>query len=181
MGNYCVSRDDDPQQSRRQYESYTFLRHQIVEKLSNDVLATECRHLYEEDTLNWALTAFMQCRLVFITVSGLLEVCLPFIVRVSCNDPQTQQRILQSVDELYPGPPQRSVTQATFIEFNRLALSLAEQDLRRRIAKLKDKFGGNAPPAVLVSQSSQLDWVGELLGKDQACSSRPSHLRPQGY
>lgn len=27
--------------------------------------------------------------------------------------------------------------QATFVEFNRLALTLAEQDLRQRIAKLK--------------------------------------------
>ena len=60
--------------SRRQYESYTFLRHQIVEKLSNDVLATECRHLYEEDTFKCALIACIQFTLLFITVLLMLEV-----------------------------------------------------------------------------------------------------------
>eukprot|EP00435_Cladocopium_sp_Y103_P042100 s337_g11.t1 len=39
----------DPEDSRQQYEKYTFLRQQILSKLSDEVLANECGHLYAEE------------------------------------------------------------------------------------------------------------------------------------
>lgn len=43
------------------------------------------------------------------------------------------------------------------MEFHRLALTLAEQELRQRIGKLKEKFGGLPPPV-------PTDWLSELMG-----------------
>ena len=151
MGNFCSSRSD-PDESRQQYEKYTFLRQQILGKLSDEVLANECGHLYAEECRRRRVTS--------LSKATWEEVGLPFIMRVSCNDPQTQHRIWQAVEEVYPGPPERPVNQATFVEFHRLALTLAEQDLRQRIAKVKEKYGGVAPPI------PNSDWMSELFGKD---------------
>ena len=151
MGNFCSSRSD-PDESRQQYEKYTFLRQQILSKLSDEVLANECGHLYAEECRRRRVTS--------LSKATWEEVGLPFIMRVSCNDPQTQHRIWQAVEEVYPGPPERPVNQATFVEFHRLALTLAEQDLRQRIAKVKEKYGGVAPPI------PNSDWMSELFGKD---------------
>ncbi|CAK8992682.1 unnamed protein product [Durusdinium trenchii] len=153
MGNFCASRTD-PEESRRQYEKYTFLRQQIVAKLSDEVLANECGHLYAEEC--------RRRRVQVLSKANWEEVCLPFIARVSCNDPQTQERIWQAVEELYPGPPDRSVSEATFVEFHRLVLTLAEEELRLRIAKVKDKYGGAPPPV-----TQNIDWMSELLGNNK--------------
>lgn len=154
MGNFCTSRAD-PEESRQQYEKYTFLRQQIISKLSDEVLANECGHLYAEEC--------RRRRVQSLSKFDWEEICFPFILRVSCNDPQTQQRIWQAVEEVYPGPSERPVNEATFIEFHRLALTLAEQDLRQRIAKVKEKYGGVAPPPL----PQNADWMSDLLGKDR--------------
>ena len=45
------------------------------------------------------LTSEMTLILLLWSSPRLPQVCLPFIVRVSCNDPLTQQRILEAVEE----------------------------------------------------------------------------------
>ncbi|CAJ1405241.1 unnamed protein product [Effrenium voratum] len=166
MGNFCSSRED-LQESRRQYEHYTFLRQQILSKLGDD-LQKECRSLYKEECCRRRVPA--------LSKSDWEEVCLPFIQRVSCKDVGTQQRIFAAVQEVYPGPPERAVNEATFVEFNRLALTLAEQDLRQRIAKLKEKFGGDAPP---IPANTHLDWFADLLGKEEELSKEPLQISPR--
>ena len=164
MGNFCSSRSD-PDESRQQYEKYTFLRQQILGKLSDEVLANECGHLYAEECRRRRVTS--------LSKATWEEVGLPFIMRVSCNDPQTQHRIWQAVEEVYPGPPERPVNQATFVEFHRLALTLAEQDLRQRIAKVKEKYGGVAPPI------PNSDWMSELFGKEPETDLEPLQISPR--
>lgn len=165
MGNFCSSRAD-PEDSRQQYEKYTFLRQQILSKLSDEVLANECGHLYAEECRRRKVSALSKAHWE--------EVCFPFILRVSCNDPQTQQRIWQAVEEVYPGPPERPVNEATFIEFHRLALTLAEQDLRQRIAKLKEKW-----PSGVSGVAPTTDWMSDFMGKDPEPAMEPLQISPR--
>eukprot|EP00913_Durusdinium_trenchii_P034583 g32353.t1 len=113
MGNFCASRTD-PEESRRQYEKYTFLRQQIVAKLSDEVLANECGHLYAEDR---------------------------GIMSKTESASAVQSKLGGGVPALHsPCPPDRSVSEATFVEFHRLMLTLAEEELRLRIAKVKEAW-----------------------------------------
>ncbi|CAJ1462257.1 unnamed protein product [Effrenium voratum] len=192
MGNFCSSREDLQEPGAwkvTDYEHYTFLRQQILSKLGDDLQkefdaisrATGAVHQGAETFRGLGLLPSFkkECcrrRVPALSKSDWEEVCLPFIQRVSCKDVGTQQRIFAAVQEVYPGPPERAVNEATFVEFNRLALTLAEQDLRQRIAKLKEKFGGDAPP---IPANTHLDWFADLLGKDEELSKEPLQISPR--
>jgi len=172
MGNICVSREDDLAESRRQYDNYVFLWHEVISKLSDHaLLASESSQLYHEEC------ATRNTR--YLAKQHWEEICAPFISRLCCGDVSTKQRIFAALEELYPGPAERTITEAMFAEFNRLALQLAERDLRWRIAKLKEKYGG-IPPAPPTSGNRDPDFWSNFLGPDRVeLNTEPLSLMPK--
>jgi len=173
MGNICVSREDDLAESRRQYDNYVFLWHEVISKLSDHAtLTSESAQLYQEECA--------QRNTRYLAKQNWEEACAPFLQRLCCGDVSTKQRIFAALEELYPGPAERIITEAMFAEFNRLALQLAERDLRWRIAKLKEKYGGIPPAPPTNGNRDSPDFWSGLLGPDRVeLNTEPLSLVPK--
>merc|ERR1719464_1397978 len=139
MGNICVSREDSPREAARQLATYTSLWEEVVSKLCDNVgFSEECSRVYREECQKQGSQQ--------LTKSQWRDMTVAFVSRISCEDQRTKEKIYCAVEALYPGPGDRAVSEATFGEFTRLALTLAERDLRERISRIQEKNGGMPPP-----------------------------------
>jgi len=138
MGNICTTREQRPGEAAEQHAVYTSLWQEVISKLSDNASFTaECSRVYREECQKLGAEQ--------LTKSQWQEMTLAFISRISCNDQRTRERIYSAVGALYPGSGDRMVSESTFMEFTRLALMLAERDLRDRIAYAEAKLGGQQP------------------------------------
>lgn len=147
MGN-CALREEDLNEVSRQYDAWSSLWHEVIEKLSDDsTFAADCAKAYQEEC--------QKRQRHVLTKLDWFEITGAFVNRISCNDQRTKERIYSGVELRLPGDKAQPLLQDMFRELTRLALSLAERDLRERIAKLKEKLGGHVSscPAVMEPQS----------------------------
>mmetsp|Transcript_85458 Transcript_85458/g.189821 ORF Transcript_85458/g.189821 Transcript_85458/m.189821 type:complete len:571 (+) Transcript_85458:1-1713(+) len=145
MGSVCASREEGPQEELRQYETYTSLWQEVIARLSDDgAFGNECTRVYREECA--------RCCVQQLTKQQWREMTTAFVGRVSCGDQRTKERIYRAVEGSYPGPGERIISEETFREFTRLAMTIAERDLRERISKMQEKHGG-APPGLTPRQA----------------------------
>eukprot|EP00416_Gambierdiscus_australes_P044715 CAMPEP_0171117206 /NCGR_PEP_ID=MMETSP0766_2-20121228/91959_1 /TAXON_ID=439317 /ORGANISM="Gambierdiscus australes, Strain CAWD 149" /LENGTH=223 /DNA_ID=CAMNT_0011579705 /DNA_START=11 /DNA_END=679 /DNA_ORIENTATION=+ len=170
MGNVCATREDSPRETARQYETYTARWHEVIGRLSDDAgLTTECLRVYREECQKQGLQQLSKRQWQEMTGG--------YINRISCKDQRTKERIYCAVDDAYPGPGNRAVSEATFIELSRLVLTLAEQDLRAQISKFQQKQTGVPPtPPKLVGSSAfnGLQALARQSGLGGPAETRPS-------
>jgi len=168
MGNCCITREDSPREAARQYERCNALWNEVVVTLGDDVgFAEECARIYREECTKQGVRQ--------LTKQQWREMTAKFIRRISDDNISTKEQIYIAVDELCPGPDERPVSEATFGEFTRLALTLAEQDLRSRLAKIQERHGGAMPV-----QGSMGGHHSMNMGPPQTIASLPpGQLPPQ--
>lgn len=145
----CTSRDEAPDDLQRQFDECTHLWHEVTAKLTDDVsFADECRQVYREECEKRKKSP--------LTKADWQEIMGGFVDRIACEDQRTKTRIYTAVEEKCPGPATTPLSEAAFQELSRISLTLAERDLRERIAKLKEKTKGASAAPVPVT--SAVNW-----------------------
>lgn len=149
MGNICVSREEDPRETLKQYEDYHALWREVVAKIDDDArLTSECSRVYKDECARLCIPQLTKEMWQMKTAN--------FVNRITCHDPRTNAQIYRAVDGLYIGPPDRVISEGTFIEFTRLALTLAERALCDKISKLKAKHGFSSAVQPFVDYNQQI-------------------------
>mmetsp|Transcript_33947 Transcript_33947/g.66784 ORF Transcript_33947/g.66784 Transcript_33947/m.66784 type:complete len:461 (-) Transcript_33947:182-1564(-) len=166
MGNSCITREDSPREAARQYEHCNELWREVVVTLGDDVgFSEECNRFYREECSKQGTRQ--------LTKQQWRDMTEKFIRKITADDIDTIEHIYMAVDELYPGPDERPVPEGTFHEFTRLALTLAEQSLRSRLAKIQERHGGAMPV-----QGAMGGHHATSLGPPQTISSLPPGQMP---
>jgi len=173
MGNSCITREDSPREAARQQAHCNALWNEVVVTLGDDVgFSEECARIYREECTKQGIRQ--------LTKQQWREMTAKFIRRISDDDIRTKEQIYIAVDELYPGPDERPVSEATFGEFTRLALTLAEQDLRGRLAKIQERHGGALGGGQMPVQGAMGGHHSMAVGPPQTITSMPpGQLPPQ--
>ena len=166
MGNSCITREDSPREAARHYEHCNTLWNEVVVTLGDDVgFSEEVGRIYREECTKQGIRQ--------LTKQQWRDMTDKFIRKITADDIHTKEQIYMAVDELYPGPDERPVSEGTFHEFTRLALTLAEQDLRSRLAKIQERHGGAMPV-----QGAMGGHHATSLGPPQTISSLPPGQMP---
>lgn len=131
MGNLCFNRDTDDEEHHASYEKHYDLWVEVTSILSDvERLEVECRDSFQ--------TACKERNVQRLTKRMMVDMTHHFVELFSCDNPRTRRQLEIKLDSVFIGT---TIGEPEFVEYTREALLAAEDDLRSRIIRMKEKRG----------------------------------------